>query len=85
MRKHGKPECIVTDKLRSYGAALKEIGSDFRQQTGRWANNRAENFGNGVLAVKRGLPRGFSPSDACLAGRTGGGGALGEDAAKRLV
>ena len=28
MRKHGRPEVIVTDKLRSYGAALKEIGAD---------------------------------------------------------
>ena len=43
MRKHGRPEAIVTDKLRSYGAALKELGADNRQETGRWANNRAEN------------------------------------------
>jgi putative transposase len=43
MRKHGKPEWIVTDKLRSYGAALKEVGAGFRQKTGRWVNNRAEN------------------------------------------
>ena len=43
MRKHGQPDAIVTDKLRSYGAALKEIGSADRQQTGRWKNNRAEN------------------------------------------
>ena len=28
MRKHGQPETIVTDKLRSYGAALKELGAD---------------------------------------------------------
>ena len=42
MRKHGKPEVIVTDKLRSYGAALREIGALDRQQTGRWINNRAE-------------------------------------------
>ena len=34
---------IVTDKLRSYGAALKEIGNADRQETGRWVNNRAEN------------------------------------------
>ena len=27
MRKHGQPEVIVTDKLRSYSAALKEIGA----------------------------------------------------------
>jgi putative transposase len=43
MRKHGRPEVIVTDRLRSYGAALKHIGAADRQETGRWANNRAEN------------------------------------------
>ena len=43
MRKHGQPEEIVTDRLRSYGAALREIGAGARQETGRWANNRAEN------------------------------------------
>ena len=43
MRKHGQPEVIVTDTLRSCGAALKEIGAGARQETGRWMNNRAEN------------------------------------------
>jgi putative transposase len=43
MRKHGRPEVIVTDRLRSYGAALREIGAGYRQETGRWLNNRAEN------------------------------------------
>ncbi|MHA3976064.1 IS6 family transposase [Halovulum sp. GXIMD14794] len=43
MRKHGRPEVIVTDRLRSYGSALKEIGSADRQESGRWENNRAEN------------------------------------------
>jgi putative transposase len=43
MRRHGKPERIVTDKLRSYGAALKEVGADARPETGRCLNNRAEN------------------------------------------
>ena len=43
MRRHGRPEAIVTDRLRSYGAALKELGAEDRQQTGRWKNNRAEN------------------------------------------
>ena len=43
MRRHGCPGTIVTDKLRSYGAALKEIGAEGRQETGRWLNNRAEN------------------------------------------
>ena len=43
MRNHGRPEIVVTDRLRSYGAALKEIGGMARQETGRWLNNRAEN------------------------------------------
>ena len=43
MRRFGRPNAIVTDKLRSYGAALKEIGNADRQETGRWVNNRAEN------------------------------------------
>ncbi len=43
MRKHGCPEVFVTDLLRSYGAALKDIGLAKRQETGRWLNNRAEN------------------------------------------
>ena len=43
MRRHGKPEAIVTDRLRSYEAALKDIGAEAKQETGRWMNNRAEN------------------------------------------
>ena len=33
----------MTDRLRSYGAALREIGAAHRRETGRWLNNRAEN------------------------------------------
>ena len=43
MKCYGWPQVIVTDKLRSYGAAMKVIGVSDRQQTGRWLNNRAEN------------------------------------------
>ena len=43
MKRYGNPEVIVTDKLRSYGAAMKVIGNAGRQETGRWLNNRAEN------------------------------------------
>ena len=43
MKRHGRPEAVVTDGLRSYGAAMKEIGSTDRQEVGRWLNNRAEN------------------------------------------
>jgi len=43
MRRYGRPAAIVTDRLRSYGAALREIGGSDLQVTGRWLNNRAEN------------------------------------------
>jgi len=43
MKKYGSPKVIVTDKLRSYQAAMKDIGNVDRQETGRWANNCAEN------------------------------------------
>ncbi len=43
MKRYGRPEVIVTDRLRSYRAAMREIGNEARQETGRWLNNRAEN------------------------------------------
>ena len=43
MKRYGRPQAIVTDRLRSYGAAMKEIGIEDRQVCGRWLNNRAEN------------------------------------------
>ncbi len=42
MKRYGRPRTIVTDKLRSYRAAMKVIGDEARQETGRWLNNRAE-------------------------------------------
>ncbi len=42
MKRHGRPETIVTDKLRSYAAALKEVGRGDDREMGRWLNNRAE-------------------------------------------
>ena len=43
LKRHGAPERITTDGLRSYGAAMKELGNSERQEIGRHANNRAEN------------------------------------------
>ena len=43
MKRYGNPLEVVTDRLRSYRAAMKEIGNEARQETGRWLNNRAEN------------------------------------------
>ncbi|MDC1198892.1 IS6 family transposase [bacterium] len=43
MKRFGLPREIVTDLLRSYKAALRELGAADLQRTGRWLNNRAEN------------------------------------------
>jgi putative transposase len=43
MKRHGSAKAITTDGLRSYKAAIKEIGNADRQEVGRWANNRIEN------------------------------------------
>jgi putative transposase len=43
MKRHGNPHILVTDKLQSYGAAMKAVGNADKQETGRWLNNRAEN------------------------------------------
>lgn len=43
MKRHGHPHILVTDQLRSYGAAMRDNGNVERQETGRWKNNRAEN------------------------------------------
>ena len=42
LKRHGRTKAIVTDGLRSYGAALKEIGATDLQETGRWKNNEVE-------------------------------------------
>nr|WP_254019440.1 IS6 family transposase [Mesorhizobium escarrei] len=43
MKRFGRPRVIVTDKLRSYGAALKQLGNVESHENSRWLNNRAEN------------------------------------------
>ena len=43
MKRYGRAEEIVTDRLPSYRAALREIGATDLQSTGRWLNNRGEN------------------------------------------
>jgi putative transposase len=37
------PERVVTDDLRSYDAAVRDLGIESRRERGRWKNNRAEN------------------------------------------
>ena len=43
LKRNGKAETIVTDGLKSYPAAMKELGNNDRREMGRWLNNRAEN------------------------------------------
>ncbi|MEO7240077.1 MAG: DDE-type integrase/transposase/recombinase [Sphingomicrobium sp.] len=43
VKRYGSPERIVTDGLRSYTAAMAELGYSGKQEIGRWINNRVEN------------------------------------------
>ena len=43
MKKYGAPLSIVTDRLRAYSAAMREVGNADRQEVGGRLNNRAEN------------------------------------------
>ena len=42
VKRYGRPASMVTDRLPSYRAAMKVIGNEGYQETGRWLNNRAE-------------------------------------------
>jgi putative transposase len=44
LKKYGfVPDGLITDDLRSYGAAARDLGIERRHRTGQWRNNRAEN------------------------------------------
>ncbi len=43
LKRHDRPHVFVTDKPRSYGAALKDLGLPDERETGQWLNNRVEN------------------------------------------
>jgi putative transposase len=43
LKRHGRAEKIVTDGMRSYPAAMRELGNFDRREMDRWLNNRAEN------------------------------------------
>jgi putative transposase len=38
MKRYGRPQAVVTDRLRSYGATMKVIGVGDRQECGCWLN-----------------------------------------------
>ena len=43
LKRHGQADKIVTDGLRSYPAAMKDLGNLECREVGRYLNNRAEN------------------------------------------
>lgn len=43
LKRHGQAEQIVTDGLRSYPSAMRQLGNLECREMGRWLNNRAEN------------------------------------------
>lgn len=43
LKRHGSPAAITTDGLKSYRAAMSDLGCQDKQEIGRWANNRVEN------------------------------------------
>ena len=58
LRSHnGEPRKIVTDKLRSYGVAHRELIPDVIHDTSQYANNRAEQSHEATRARERGMRR----------------------------
>ena len=56
LRSHGgEPRKIVTDKLRSYGVAHRELISDTVHNTEQYANNRAEKSHETTRVRERGM------------------------------
>ena len=69
MKRYGQPKVIVTDRLRSYRAAMNGIGNAADQECGRWLNNRAENshqpFRRREGAMSK-FPGRKDPAEVCL-------------------
>ncbi len=65
LRKQGfAPEEMVTDKLRSYGAAIRQLGLSARHEQGQRRNNRAENSHQPTRRRERKMQRFKSPGSA---------------------
>lgn len=59
-----KPKRLVTDGLRSYGVARREVLPDVRHRTSRHLNNRAENSHRSTRRRERQMQRFKSPEHA---------------------
>jgi putative transposase len=65
LKKQGyAPRVLVTDKLRSYGSARRELGLAARHEQGLRKNNRAENSHQPVRRRERKMQRFKSPGSA---------------------
>jgi transposase-like protein len=65
LKKQGfAPNVLVTDRLRSYGAAKAEIGLSARHERGLRKNNRAENSHQPTRQRERKMQRFKSPGSA---------------------
>lgn len=62
MKRYGRPEIIVTDRLRSYRAVMKVIGNADLQEIGRRLNNRAENSHQPFRRRERAMAKFRSPA-----------------------
>jgi putative transposase len=58
------PDRVITDDLRSYGAAAHDLGINSRHERGRWKNNRAENSHQPTRRRERKMQRFKSPGSA---------------------
>ena len=56
LKRHGSAKAITTDGLRSYGAAMKEIGNAEKREVGRWANIRARTARCSTVGERRANP-----------------------------
>ena len=65
LKKQGfAPSTVVTDKLRSYGAAFRDLGLTAHHETGQYKNNRAENSHQPVRRRERKMQGFKSPGSA---------------------
>ena len=74
MKRYGQPKVIVTDRLKSYRAAMKVIGNAAAQTCGQWLNNRAEKLTPAVPATGRGngqVQGHQDPAEVCCRPRLG--------------
>ena len=55
LKRHGRAETIVTDGLRSYPAAMRDLGNLERREMGQWLNNCCENSHLGFRRRERAM------------------------------